>query len=256
MSCLLKASGLTATLGDTKVLDNVDLRLDVGQLVAVIGPNGAGKSSLLRAMLRLLPLRDGTVEISGQDVSSLRGQDIAGLVSYLPQGHIAHWPLDVETLVTLGRRQRHHLFEQLETDDLAAVKEAIAAVGLQKFTKRPLDKLSGGERARAFIARALASKAPILFADEPVAALDPRHQLQVMELLRAQCHEKNMAIVTVLHDLFLATEYCDAFLLMTAGQARFFTKAELSTMLIHIEEGFGVKMRDVGRGAYMPTHVI
>jgi len=250
MTGLIHATGLHAELGGSLVLKNADLLLDQGQFLAVIGPNGAGKSSLLRAVLRLLPIQSGRIEICGQDVSGLAPQKLSHFLSYIPQGHIAHWPLDVETLVALGRRQKHHVFEKLRDEDHDAIEKALRAVGLQAFRKRPLSTLSGGEKARAFIARALASQARILMVDEPVAALDPRHQLQVMGLLKDLCSDHDIGVVSVLHELHLATRYCDAFLLVNEGMTQLIGYGELPSNVDTIERVFGIKVQNLPQGGY------
>lgn len=252
MTPLIHATGLHAELGGTPVLQNANLSLEEGQFLAVIGPNGAGKSSLLRVVLRLLPLRSGCVEICGQDVSQLAPQKFSHLVAYIPQGHIAHWPLDVETLVALGRRQKHHIFERLQDHDHDAIEKALHDVGMQGFRKRPLSTLSGGEKARAFIARALASQARILMVDEPVAALDPRHQIQVMNLLKSLCSDHGIGVVSVLHELHLATRYCDAFLLVNEGVTQLIKGNELPSHIHIIEEIFGIEVQNLPQGGFAP----
>lgn len=190
-----------------------------GELFALIGPNGAGKSTALKALAQLLP-HQGRVRLQGDDLAALAPLQRARRLAYLSQGDAVAWPLAVRDFVALGRipHQRRWGPRVLTAADNAAVDSALAAMHLSAMQQRSLDQLSGGERARARLARALAVEAPLLLADEPVSALDPFHQLSVMELLRAQCNA-GRAVVVVLHDLTLASRFCDRVLLLDRGQA-------------------------------------
>ena len=186
-----------------------------GELFGLIGPNGAGKSSLLRAIAQLLPYQ-GTIHLDGVALGSLTPRQRATRLAYLAQGDHAVWPLTVRDFVALGRFPHRARWRGTASDD-DAVSGAIRHMGLKTLQHRRLDQLSGGERARARLARALAVEAPLLLADEPVASLDPFHQLSVMELLRAQC-ELGRTVVVVLHDLTLASRFCDRVLLLEHGR--------------------------------------
>lgn len=256
MTDLLRASALCADLSGKKVLNNAEMVVRPGQLLAVIGPNGAGKSSLFRAALRLLPIAHGQVEICGQDVTQKAPHELSRDVAYLPQGHVAHWPLDVETLVTLGRRQRHNAFERLGVEDELAVEDALKAVGLLEFRKRAVDTLSGGERARAFIARALAAHASIILADEPIAALDPKHQFHVMNIFKEMTEKTGVGIAVILHDLYLATRFCDAFILMNEGNSISIAKEDLLTRKQDVENAFGIALKHREGGVLQPDGLI
>ena len=190
-----------------------------GELFALIGPNGAGKSTALKALAQLLP-HQGSVRLQGDDLAALAPLQRARRLAYLAQGDAVAWPLAVRDFVALGRipHQRRWGPRVLTAADHAAIDAALAAMHLGAMQQRSLDQLSGGERARARLARALAVEAPLLLADEPVSALDPFHQLSVMELLRAQCNA-GRAVVVVLHDLTLASRFCDRVLLLDQGRA-------------------------------------
>lgn len=190
-----------------------------GELFALIGPNGAGKSSALKALAQLLA-HQGQVLLQGEDLAAMAPPQRARQLAYLAQGDSVAWPLAVRDFVALGRipHQRRWGPRVLTASDNAAIDAALAAMHLTAMQQRSLDQLSGGERARARLARALAVEAPLLLADEPVSALDPFHQLSVMELLRAQCNA-GRAVVVVLHDLTLASRFCDRVLLLHQGLA-------------------------------------
>ncbi|BAV64521.1 ABC transporter ATP-binding protein [Sphingobium cloacae] len=204
-------------LGRHAAVQGVTLGFDPGQLVGIIGPNGAGKSSMIRAMLGLVPLSAGRVSIDGRDVAALSRRDIAKHLAYLPQGQTLHWPLAVERLVALGRLPHLGPLSRLTPADEEMVDAALTRADVLHLKGRIATELSGGERARVLLARALAVGAPALVADEPLAALDPGHQIDVMALLSAEARSGAL-IVTVLHDLGMAARYCDRLVLMNRGE--------------------------------------
>jgi iron complex transport system ATP-binding protein len=213
----IAAESLRVSLARRPVLHGIDVRLEAGQLIGVIGPNGAGKSTLARAMLALLKPTAGRVLIDGVDVATLPRADLARRIAYLPQGQTLHWPLSVERLVALGRLPHLAPFSRIGEADRAAIERALTLADAESLRTRVATELSGGERARALLARALAVEAPALIADEPLASLDPGHQLEVMNLLKRQA-DTGALTIAVLHDLTLATRYCDRLLLLHEGR--------------------------------------
>lgn len=207
---------LGVDLGGRRVLSGIDLDLAGGALVGVIGPNGAGKSTLARAVLTLVPAARGSVTIDGRDAAQIGAADLARRVAYLPQGQELHWPLSVERLVGLGRLPHLAPFSRIGAADREAIEAAMFETGTIALRTRIATELSGGERARVMLARALATGAPALIVDEPLASLDPGHQIEVMELLRARAHAGGLVVV-VLHDLLAASRYCDRLVLLHRG---------------------------------------
>jgi iron complex transport system ATP-binding protein len=203
------------SLGRRPVVRGVYAELSPATLVGIVGPNGAGKSTLLRAMLGLLPAT-GAVRIDGKPIADIARGAVARHLAYLPQGQTLHWPLTVERLVALGRLPHLAPLSRMGDADLAAVEAAMRRTDVIGLRHRIATELSGGERARVLLARALAVDAPALLVDEPLAALDPGHQIDVMELLRAEAHAGAL-VVTVLHDLTMAARYCDRLLLIDRG---------------------------------------
>lgn len=207
---------LSVELGGRAVVRGVSARLDAGQLVGVIGPNGAGKSTLMRAALGLVQPSAGAARIDGQDVRTLSARTIARRLAYLPQGQTLHWPLTVERLVALGRLPHLGPMSRISEADEAAIEAALRRADILDLRHRVATELSGGERARAMLARALAVGAAGIIADEPLAALDPGHQIDVMEMLRREAREGALT-VAILHDLTMAARYCDRLLLLDKG---------------------------------------
>lgn len=192
--------------------------LAAGELVALVGPNGAGKSSLLKALAGLT-VHDGVVTWQGTALATLSSRARARAVAYLPQDPPVHWPLLARDLVALGRLPHRSYGVALSTGDRAVVLSAMQETDTLEFATRSVDRLSVGERARVLLARALAVQAPVLLVDEPIAMLDPYHQLHVMGTLAAYTRGTSggRVVVVVLHDLGLAARFCGRVLMMRDG---------------------------------------
>jgi iron complex transport system ATP-binding protein len=212
---LLKIETLGVAFGRRRVLQGVSLAVRPGELVVVIGPNGAGKSTLLRACAGLMSA-DGEVHVGGESIRRLAPSERARRVSYLPQGQEFYWPLAVRDVVGLGRLPRA-AGASLSAADSAAVTAAMVATGVAVHADRAVTTLSGGERARVAIARVLATEAPVILADEPTAALDPRYQLIVLNLLRRHA-ESGGAVVVALHDIGLAARLATRVVVLDHGR--------------------------------------
>jgi iron complex transport system ATP-binding protein len=216
---LLELDRVSVRVSGRTLVQEVGLAVGRGELFGLIGPNGAGKSTLIKAIAQLLPYA-GSITLGGQPLDRISARERARRLAYLSQDDRLQWPISVQDLVALGRHPYRGSWWRgagapSETDR-HAIDRALHATDVWHLRGRRADTLSGGERARARLARVLAVEAPLLLADEPVAALDPLHQLRVMELLRAQCHAGAAAIV-VLHDLTLASRFCDRLLLLHQG---------------------------------------
>ncbi len=212
----LEASGITIDFGAAPLLRDVHLSVASGEIVGLIGPNGSGKTTLLRVLSNLHRASAGTVRLDGRDVEDIGERQLSKQIAYLAQGGDVHWPMRVDALVALGRLPHRQPFRGLDGADRAAVEQALVSADVAGLRHRTMAHLSGGERMRVLLARALAVQASLLLADEPVAALDPLHQLKVMELLQSTAR-KGTGIVVVLHDLSLAARFCDRLVLIAQG---------------------------------------
>ena len=214
---LLDARNLSYAVDGKQLVANASFSLEAGTLTALIGPNGSGKTSLLRLALGLIPSDTGSASLGGGAVMDLSPLERARRVAYLPQTRPLVWPQPVEDIVALGRFAYGAALGRLSPEDEGAVARAIAACQLEGFEQRAADTLSGGELARVHLARALASETPLVVADEPVAALDPRHQHQTMGLF-AEMAREGRGVLTVIHDLGLAMRYADRVIWMHEGR--------------------------------------
>jgi iron complex transport system ATP-binding protein len=215
MTPLVRASGLVLERGGRRLVDDVSLDVARGELVALAGPNGAGKSTLLRLLSGELAPEAGAVELDGMPLPRL-GPDALGRVrAVMPQETVLQFAFTVREVVTMGRHP-HRRTPRAERD-AAAVATALRSTDVEPLAGRTFPTLSGGERARTTLARVLAQEAPLLLLDEPVAALDLRHQEQALQVARRVADEGG-AVVAALHDLNLAGAYADRVVLLRDGR--------------------------------------
>lgn len=244
----LNADSLSVTLGERLVLDGVSAKLVPGRVTAVLGANGAGKSTLLRALAALVPVQGGRAALDGADVAAMAGRERARAIGYLPQDGTVHWNMRVDDLVALGRLPHGDR-------DPAAIADALARTDTGGLAERLVRTLSGGERARVLLARVLAGRPGWLLADEPLASLDPLHQLETLAMLRAVAAE-GMGVVVVLHDLTQAARVADDVVLLKDGRILAAGDAATTLTPANLAETYGVEVAIVSHPhgiAIVPT---
>ncbi|QYM77030.1 heme ABC transporter ATP-binding protein [Leucobacter luti] len=210
---VLQARNVSVVLGGKQIVTGIDLDVHAGEIVAIIGPNGAGKSTLLGALAGDYPY-SGSIEISGGELSGYRQRDLALRRSVLRQSNALSFPFSVVEVVKMGRAPWRAI-TSVADDDRIIVQELLRSDTL-RFAERAFPSLSGGERARVALARAMAQRTPVLFLDEPTAALDINYQEQVLAVARRYARQGN-AVIVVLHDLAAAAVYADRILLLEDG---------------------------------------
>lgn len=207
---VLSVSDFSVTLQNRGVIHDVSFDIDPGEFVGLIGANGAGKTTLMRAILGLLP--HGGLSSLAQLPQAAR----AGHAAWMPQMREIAWPINVQSVVMLGRIPHLGTLQKPGADDIRQVEAALARMDLTEMRHRPATQLSGGEQARVLIARALAQDTPLLLADEPIAGLDPAHQIATMQTFAALAQQGKSLLVS-LHDLGLAARHCTRLILLGNG---------------------------------------
>jgi len=211
----LNVQGLQFVRSERRILDDFNVTFDSGCVTAVLGPNGAGKSTLLACVAGLMKPSGGRIEMDGVPTLTMPSAARARRIAFLPQSPEIAWPIDVQTLVGLARIPFHGVTS--EADDVAAVNRAMAITNTTQWVKRVVSTLSGGERARALLARVFAGEPEWILADEPFAGLDPAHQFEAADLLRASAAAGRGVVLTI-HDLTLAARIADRIVILQDGR--------------------------------------
>ncbi|WP_430505151.1 heme ABC transporter ATP-binding protein [Haloparvum sp. PAK95] len=215
----LSASDLTVSFGDVPVLKGVDVDVDPGTFVGLVGPNGAGKTTLLRTLRGTLSPESGEVSVGGDAIAALSAREASRRVASVPQDTALSFDFTVEQVVEMGRTPHQSRFGGRDAEDTAAVDAAMERTAVAQFAERPITSVSGGERQRVLLARALAQATPVLLLDEPTGSLDVNHAVQTLELVSDLVAEGRTAVAAI-HDLNLAARYCDELVLLADGEVR------------------------------------
>lgn len=211
----LSAQGLCWHSGERQILSDVSVELAQGKMLGVIGPNGAGKSTLLRCLYRYLRPSQGDICLFGHPVGDLSAKAFAQQVAVVLQDTPHHFDMTTAQLVALGLTPHKGAFSLTSEQDKVQVHHALVTVGLKELANQAYEQLSGGEKQRALIARAIVQRPNLLILDEPTNHLDIRYQIQILELLRSL----DITVVISIHDLNLASALCDQLLLLNRGRA-------------------------------------
>jgi iron complex transport system ATP-binding protein len=213
----ISLASISARLGGRPVLMGATVTLAPGEVLGVIGPNGAGKSTLLRIAAGLLPPAGGSAKLDDTELAAWDRHALGRRIAFLPQDRTVHWPLAVRAVVALGRLPHRSPAAAESAEDSAAIERAMREADVAHLADRPVSALSGGERARVLLARALAQNTAILIADEPAAGLDPAHQLDLFDRFTAMT-AAGRSVIVALHDLTAAARYCHRLLLLAGGR--------------------------------------
>jgi len=216
-----EVSGISFGYNGGLLLQNISFRIAAGELTALIGPNGSGKTTLLKILLGLLPPSCGEVTLLGESLAVYSPRTRAKAVAYVSQQPALSFPLTVRELVSLGRYPHGGRGKESEVDRLA-ITHALERTAAEHLRNRQFDSLSGGEKQKVLIARALAQSARVLLLDEPTLHLDLKFQLQIISALKRLCLEDGLTVITVLHDVNLVSLFADKALLLSGGTLRGF----------------------------------
>jgi iron complex transport system ATP-binding protein len=243
----LIAHELSVRLGGREVLSGLSVRLEPGEVACIVGPNGAGKSTLMACLAGLRRPEGGEARIGDRPVLSLSARARARRIGFLPQAPEVAWPISAETLVALGRLPHDGA---LGAEGQASVARAMALTETTGLARRAVDTLSGGERSRVLIARALAGEPEWLLADEPLTGLDPGHQIDACNLFRRLAREEGRGVVLTLHDLPMALRVADRVLVLARGElvADGAPHAALSPEIVGATYGVEARLIEGARG--------
>ncbi len=217
---MLRIENLTVSYGSRRVLTEVSLEVNSGEVVALIGPNGAGKSTLVRAVSGIVPVQGGSVRTNGLDLLALSTMQRARCLAVVPQAAAMPPAYSVWETVLMGRTPYLNFLGQASEKDEAIARMSLAKVDALDLVERRVGELSGGEQQRVLLARALTQSTPILLLDEPTVHLDLQHQVSLMETVRTLARTENLAVLIALHDLNLAARYADRVALLVEGRIK------------------------------------
>lgn len=203
---------------ERSLVSHLSLTLPARRVVGLIGHNGSGKSTLIKMLARQQAPTGGTIEFEGLPLAAWSLRDFARKVAYLPQQPPAAAGVLVKELVRFGRYPWHGSLGRFGPEDQASVDEAMRLTGVDSYADRLVDTLSGGERQRVWLAMLVAQKADYLLLDEPISALDIAHQVEVLSLVRALSHARNLGVIVVLHDINMAARFCDEVVALKGGK--------------------------------------
>jgi len=217
---MIRIEGLTCGYGSGIVIDNIDLEAKKGEFLGIIGPNGSGKTTILRTITRLIKPIHGTIYIDNKNIDSLSYREMARKIAVVSQ-NLPVVAMTVKEFVLLGRVPYHKGLQFFEDDyDLSVAEEAMSMTDTERLKDNYLSGMSGGEVQLASIARAIAQEPSLLLLDEPTSHLDITHQVSVLDLIKGLNRKRGLTVIIILHDLNLASEYCDRLVLMDKGRIR------------------------------------
>jgi iron complex transport system ATP-binding protein len=210
---------ISITYNHSPVVKGLSFRVGPGEMVGLIGPNGCCKTSIIKALSRVLALRSGKIMLDGKELRLFSRRDLARLLGVVPQNPAVPDTFTVAEVVLLGRNPHLGLLGSESSRDMAIIGWAMERTGIASLAERKMGDLSGGERQRVTIARVLAQEPKTILLDEPTANLDISHQLEILGLIKGLCREKKLAVLVAIHDLNLATQYCDRLILLRNGES-------------------------------------
>lgn len=218
---MMEADRVSVGYEGRKVVDDISFSIGESEFFGILGPNGSGKTTLLKAMTGLLPLLDGKIEIAGKSIDAYNAKELARMVAVLPQLSGDTFSYQVKETVMLGRYAHQKGFLKTVSEyDEEVVGRVMEQTGVGVFKDKYLHELSGGERQRVFLAQALAQEPKLLLLDEPTNHLDLSYQKSLLDLIKKQTHEDGLTVISIFHDLNLASLYCDRLLLLEDGKTK------------------------------------
>ncbi len=218
MSILLKVDNLSGAYDQKLVINDVSFEVGKGDFLGIIGPNGSGKSTLLKLISKALCPRGGSVVFEDKDISKIKLKELCRKIAFVPQETLINFSFTVWEIALLGRTPHLKRLQFESSKDLAIAKKALSSTDSLHLEAKQINQLSAGERQRVIIAKALAQEPILLLLDEPTSHLDIGHKIQILDLLKRLNQETKLTIILVMHDLNLASEYCNRLILLNQGE--------------------------------------
>ena len=252
---IIKAENLNFKYGEQKVLNDINFSVEAGNLITLIGPNGSGKTTLLKCINNYLEPERGSIQIKDKKIEEFGAEELAKIIAYVPQHEEYIFNMDVFNTVLMGRKA--HSGWKANKEDKKIAAQVISSLNLSEIAFKKLNNLSGGQKQKVFVARALAQQSEIILLDEPTSNLDLKHQLEIMELIKKEVKMGKTAVVT-LHDLSLVSRFSDRIIMLKEG--RIYSdgsKGSLSAEKINSVYGVEVSLKDHrGNSVIIPEKVI
>jgi iron complex transport system ATP-binding protein len=216
-STLWSLSGVNFSYGDARVLHDIDLRLDTGKWYGILGPNGCGKTTLLDILSGIVKPEQGSITFMGKPIHKWSAKKKAQLLGLVPQDFMVRFGFTVREAVEMGLHPHRHRFAGLGQEDHQVIEQSLQDTGIIHLAERPVTRLSGGEKQRVALARTLAQRPKVILLDEATSNLDIRHSLEILHLIRKRFNQGSFNVVSVMHDLNLASFFCDELIFMKNG---------------------------------------
>lgn len=210
---LLDAQGISVSLGGKPIIQGIDIRVGQSSFVGIVGPNGSGKTTLLKRIYRVLAPQGGSVFLNGQNLDKMSARSVAGVMAVVGQFNEMNFDFTVREIVAMGRTPHKGLLERLSSADHQYIDEALGLVGLGEYGSRSYQTLSGGEKQRVVLARAIAQQPRLIILDEPTNHLDLKYQIQILSVVK----RLGIGVLAAMHDLTLAAQYCDCIYVLKGG---------------------------------------
>lgn len=234
---MIKLEDLKVELGKNKIINGISFNVDKGDFIGIIGPNGSGKSTLLKTIYKLLDKKSGEIYINGNEINNISIKSMARELAVVSQFNQYNFSFKVKDIVLMGRNPYKKTFQLDNKEDYKIVKDSLEKVNMLEYKDRDFLSLSGGEKQRVLLARALAQKTDILLLDEPTNHLDIKYQIEIMNIVK----ELNITVLAALHDMNLVSSYCNKVYMMNKGKIVYGGKTRKVLTPKNIKDVFGVK---------------
>ncbi|KGG80230.1 ABC transporter [Caloranaerobacter azorensis H53214] len=256
MSNAVEVRNIYFSYGYEEVLKNIDLSIQEGVFISILGPNGSGKTTLLKNICKLLKPLKGEIFVDDKDLNKIAFKELAKIMAVAHQDSNVNFEFTVYDIVMMGRYPYQKRFKSESENDIKIVKRAMENTETWALREKSIHEISGGERQRVIIARALAQEPKILLLDEPISQLDIKHQINILNLCKRLNREEKITIITTLHDINLAARYSDYILLMNKGEIKAFGLPESVLTKENIQDVYGIEVKLIKLDDYKVPYIV